>query len=201
MKRTRLLTIAALLVALAVSNKMQAQPMNVTFRLTFTEQGDPAQSGAVTIEKGVKGRLATKDILGVIAKASATNFPSGAKLVLEGGAFTVRVGAEVLVDNLTGILSLNQESSDRLRQGSSHSDTGAERMTETYSVLINYNDGTNTFDLTGLATEIVSVSKANRNGIRNMTDSIAINGSGSGVIANRFAIVIGGINASGKRTQ
>jgi hypothetical protein len=182
-----------------------AQTLPVITRLTVQQQGFTSANGGIFTDRVTTTKLTSFDLLQLLARAYATNFPAGfpfdARLVLVNyGYFQVQAGdGSILVTNASKFLSYSDTyvEDDFLYQGREDTITGALNYTYFYRSTIQFNDlSTNgtSFTFSGNTQERYSRSTEDPDGFRLFQGSLLINGTGSGKAGTNFFLLSGRIS-------
>jgi hypothetical protein len=194
MKKTKLLTVIVALGLLAFgASNVLAQPQTVNIRVTLQRQGPSTTHGSVTTDTIIKRSIDTKDLLDLLATATTNTFPKGVTLVLaDENIWQVRKGTNILADVSSFFTFVKGDIID-----AGTFDQPKENFTDIYVPTLTFNDGHgNTFTFSGLATEHVSEGPI-VHGFQTLSDSLTIDGVGTGTIGGNSFIISGKITAIG----
>jgi hypothetical protein len=205
MKTKNILKLAAVCAAIVTAGMAQIHAattnlvQDISFTLTFYEQGPTNVSGTTTTIAVKKIKVTTKDVIAAIGSATTNSFSSKAKLVLVRDAssitnvsfYEIRDGTNPPVD-ITGFFSRSQ--SDTVYGSSYDSATGIDTGVN-YSVLhilLANASLTAGLDLKGFATTTHASIKDKADHTVIGVDTIEADVSGTGVDINGVSAVVNG---------
>jgi len=180
------------------AGKLQAQSnLVISVQLSVRTQGPTSQNGNVTTSSVQVGRLATKDLLQMLATATGKDF-TNAKLVkasLDSNTYLVVNGTNILAD----VSSYFTQSFDMsVFSGSQNSTTGQQVYRGFGIAQLTFNDGgANNFKLAGSVSGTYVTSPKNAQGVQTGSDRIMLTTAGDGTVGGHFAVLSGTITISG----
>ena len=155
-------TAVGVLALTMITLRAQDIPLTLNISVTGTVQG--ADDGGTPIDriKTSTIRISTKQVLNLLASgAYAGGFPIGTRLSLSGGSVSVvdKSGNNLLPD----VATINVAT--EVKNGQANPNTGALSHILSLALTFNFDDGNgNTFNLTGLAKGLVSLSAMDASG-------------------------------------
>ncbi len=208
MKQTTklVLLLAAAAVTQARGQQILALQTPLAFQITATVQG-PDNGNATLYKVSTSAvRIATKDILSLIAAAQGTSFPAGSRLILKTSGtnhtFLVqdKLGTTVLDASAQGYFGVGAYG-PAVRKGQSNSKTGQQAFTASYTYANQFNDTKGTsIDLNGLVQETYSWTAVDKKGQQKISDSNTLTGYGQGTVNNSASTFSEKISATGATT-
>jgi hypothetical protein len=199
-------------ILLAGSNiQINAQPAVVLqapliFQVRATVQQPDTGTSPVVKSSTTTSRIATKDLINLIAKAQGTNLPSGARLVLK----TVSTNHTFLILDKQWNLLLDASAAGYfstgvygtiVRRGRTNIVTGAQAYVTSYTYSNAFNDLNGTsIGINAIVQESYSWSALDRYGNRKVTDSSVLTGFGQGFVKGKAATFTEKITAMGRTT-
>ena len=155
-------------------------------------------NGTTHIEKMKTVRIATKDILNLLAAATSNDFKNATLVTVNRGqSYQVRRGTNILAD-VSGFFTDAAFNEDVIDQNFDSS-TGKDFYHGFWLRSLGFDDHRgNAFSLNGMVEERMIGSVSNAEGMQTVSDVENLSGSGSGTLGGDFAILSGTILLSGK---
>ena len=177
---------------------LQAQSnLNVTVQLTVRTQGTNTQHGNVITSTIQTIRFGTKDLLQILASATANDF-TNAKLVranLHSDSFLVIRGTNVLAD-VTSFFT--EQFNASVSSGSQDQVTSRQNFHNYFTQQLGFDNGPgNNFNMSGGVTETYTTSPKDTQGNQKVSEKMVFIAAGEGSLAGHFGVFTGTITTLG----
>jgi hypothetical protein len=179
---------------------------NLSFALTCVRQGNSMSTQTTQSETVQTLRLSNKQVLGVLAVATTSTFPSPAALQMVAADNSTNPPL-VFVTGKGGVIVADVSRfftfvfGDKVTQSKSNPATKASTSTSYYLLRVVFDDGQgNSFDVSGTASEKYHVSGMNRGGAQKEAGVISCDTGGVGASGGNFTVYQGKIKLSGSDT-